>query len=381
MKKNKTTIAEEHKKIYNRFYTNTKRKPGEDQFTDEAYNMAAKRLMEYQESIKPKESKQPESQNNSQFANQEFRIGGELPMHWDGSFLNKFQNNGGIYGSPMKYKDSIIGYNPSINTDYSNFGTDVFKQEGFQANITPEVNLVNPSANSTMQNQSDGEQYSPIANILGPALSIGANAMSSSILKNNAERRKKDLLKNVGVNLGRVQANQIDLGRERSNIRSNEALTESTGRYMAKGARSASEAARIALMAKLGGSRTAGDQLGQSYQKEEMVNADYRTRADETNRQLSAQEAMMKQQQTMDIEQRYGDAHAQIRAGFAQSTGQTIQNYMSENQRMKRDNNYLNMLNPNYELDYQQEYNKSNDMDQLLYRLGIKTLNPTKRVR
>ena len=57
-------------------------------------------------------------------------------------------------------------------------------------------------------------------------------------------------------------------------------------------------------------------------------------------------------------EDKYGDVSSQLNAGFSQSTGATLQNYIAENQKMDRDRNYLNMMNPDYELDYQENFKK-----------------------
>jgi hypothetical protein len=187
--------------------------------------------------------------------------------------------------------------------------------------------------------------------------------------------RKGDLLKNI--NLGRINPQQIDLGRERTDIRSNQALSESTGRYVSRGARSASEAANIQNMARLGAQRTAGNLLGQSFQKEELTNAELRARADEQNQRLAAQESQMRS----GIESQYGGAQDQLLADLGRTTGQSIIGYFDENQRMRDFYGQVNMLNPNYELDFQQNYNKLSPTMQRLARLGLYNPGYTKTVK
>lgn len=384
----KKTFADESIRIKNKYYKI--RKPGEDKMTDEAFNREMQQLMKKQEAIKsqmqpqsPQEMHGLEQQSPQNPQQLMYGIGGNLPKYGGdpskSSFLNTFNNNGGVYGSPMKYEDSIMGYNPSINTDYSGFGNNAFKQEGFQANITPESNFVNPGTNLGSENGASGGNFSPSTNALVPAISIGTS-LASSLIRNkglkDSEKRLNDLMKYT--NLGRINPQQIDLGRERASLRSNAALSDASGRYYSQGATSASEAANIQNQARLGSQRILGEGLGRSYQTEESENARLHGIADSQNQQISAQEQQMKLGIQSQIDQN-AQNRAETWVDFAKSTGQSMAGYMAENDRMKRDYDFMQMAAPNMEMDYQTAYNKLTPTQQILARLGI--LNVGKNIK
>ncbi len=387
MKKDNKSFADIANSIHAKYYR--VRKPGDDKMTDEAFNREMQKLMQKQESIKaqmqPQQSPQESGgmedyspQNTQQLM---YGIGGNLPKYWGDpsktSFLNKFNNNGGVYGTPMKYEDSIIGYNPSINTDYSGFGNNAFKTEGFQANITPDVNLKNPNDGIPMEMDPQiNKPYSPAANILGPAASIGTSLISSLIRNKGLKNAEKNLMQYT--NLGRVSPQQIDLGRERASLRSNAALSDAAGRYYSQGATSASEAANIQNQARLGSQRTLGEGLSRSYQTEESENARLRGIADMANQQIMSDEAQMK----LGVQSQFGaGARDNTWVDFAKSTGQSMAGYMAENDRMKRDYDYMQMAAPNMQMDYQTEFNKLTPYQQFLRRRGIGNVKPNIKVR
>jgi len=419
---NKITFSEQAKRIKAKYYKN--RKPGEDSMTDEAFNREMKQLMLKQEAVKPKESND-QDEDDSQFANQEYGNGGSIHIkkshegrfteykkrtgktteealhskdphvrqmanfaknaakwhHADGGFLDVFDNSNGmpVYWGPndtngySNFLQNSGTYNP-INTDYSNFGNNAFynpnefssqgfDENGLNFNDNTVVNDIVPDLKTN-----NSFNYSPTANVLGPAIAIGTSAIASGLLANNNKRRMDSLLS--GISLGRVNPQQIDLGRERTNIRSNAALSDSGGRYIAKNATSASEAANIANSARINAQRTSGSLLGNSYQREATTNAEMRARADEENMRLGNQEQQMK----MGIESQYGGQNDRIWSDFAKSTGQSIAGYMGENQQMRNDYNFLQAYQPNMDLSYDIPNNLT-DWEKFKYYSGMKTPN------
>lgn len=337
-KKKKITFADKANQIESRYYKT--RKPGEDDMSDEAYNREMTALMQQQESMKEAEGVEKQ---------QQFAKGGNLP---------KYQGGGGL-SNPTQL---TLGRR-ELPTQNGGNGNGWFS------------NLFGGGSGD------EDKQFMPRANIFGPALSIGANAISNRILRKGAEdqiTRLKDL---VGVDLGRVEAQSIDLGRERATIRSGQALTEAGGRYVARGARSASEAANIRNQARLGGQRISGDLLSRSLQTEEMTNMQMRTSANEQNRALAAEEATREQEQLMAIERQYGGIDTQLRSGFAKSTAKSLQNYMDENEEMRMDLLKMRIENPNMNLDYREEYDKQGGFGKIMSQLGIKQLNPRLNIR
>jgi len=55
--------------------------------------------------------------------------------------------------------------------------------------------------------------------------------------------------------------------------------------------------------------------------------------------------------------------------------------YLDENQRMKDFYTELNMMNPNYELDFQDKYSKLNPRQQRMARWGLRNPGYTKTIR
>ena len=320
-----------------------------------------------------------------------------------------FRDGGGL----PKYQ--LGGYNPYLSSlrnqiksydlgfDSSNFGQNAFATptafttQGFDANITPDVNLTNQT--TAFQPAESGVsgigQFNPTASILGPLANIAGNLISNRILAKGADTQRMNLLNlldeqesNIDINLGRVDPQRIDLSRDRANILSNRALTESTGRFLARGARSASEAAAIQNQARGAAQRISGQQLSQSLQKEQLTNAQLRAQAAEQNRQIAAQEALMRQQrqreldaQRFAVESQFGGIDARLGSEFARATGQSLQNYLAENQRIRRDQQYLNTLNPNIGLDYQQNFEQLSPFNRGLARLGVRQVAPQVTVR
>ena len=269
-----------------------------------------------------------------------------------------------------------VRYNRNQSLDYNtdNFGHDAFKTEGFNLDSANEIVDIDNASNPS-------KPYSPTANILGPLLTTGANLVGSSILKNNAEKRKKELLGQSGINLGRVQSQQVDLGRDRANIKANAAQTEASARYLGRNARSASEAIGLGTAGRLASQRTAGDQLSKSLSTEELQNASLRSRADQTNVEIGNKEAVINQQRKDRVEQQYGDVPAQINADLVRTTGASFQNYMNENARLRSDDNYLQALAPNLKADYQEDFENLSPFEQRLRRLGIGNVNRNIKVR
>lgn len=352
------TFADEAKQIKSKYYKD--REPGEDKITDDSFNAEMKALVQAQEAIKQEQG----VDNNQQ---QQLAKGGNLPKYYSGGTFTPY--------NPMNTQ------NLNINTDYSNFGQNAmynpnqFSQQGFQGNIRQTLDQ-SSGEGSLINTAGDGSEFSGASNILGPAIQIGTNALSSHILAKNAEKRKRELLSGIDVNLGRISPQQIDLSRERANIKSQAAQTEAGGRYLARGARSASEAAKIASAARSSGQRASGQQLSQSLQREELENARLRAEANRMNLDLSNREKMMRLQQKQAIEQQYGDVPSQLAAQFAQTTGQSIGNYIGENQRMRRDYDYLQMMQPNMTMNYQQNFESLTPFQQKLARLGIRNVSP-----
>jgi hypothetical protein len=397
MAKKKRTFADEAKNIKNRYYSN--RKPGEDSITDDAFEGEMQALMQKQEAVKPPESQANQGPTHTMpdgtvmlgaTHEEQFAKGGNLPKY-DGfststNYLNR--QSSGLF-NPIESNNYELNQLNQTPIDFNNQKSNGFQNIGLdQEQIIPDeadtyaafpgldfsknrqTDIINRDAPISGENKS----FSPTANILGPALSIGTSAISSAILSRNAKKRKEDLLKNIGSS--KIQAQQVDLSRDRANIRSNQALTEATGREVSKGAASASEAAAIQNQARLSGQRVGGNQLSQSLQRESIENARLRGEADRFNVNLGRQDA----NQRLTIERQYGDVPAQLGADFARTTGQSIGNYISENQQMRDFYNQANMLNPNFELDFQEEFNKLTPRQQRLRRLGIGSVSPRKRI-
>lgn len=400
MKKKEITFADKAKSIHNRYYKN--RKPGEDKITDDAFNQEMEQLMMLQESMKPQVA-QPDIQ---QFAN-----GGGLPKYFgpndENGYTNFLMNTTGPrndYGIPdysmndSGYLDEILNSTVVNNIPESlsavnqyapimygqNHGNPQLIQKmkpiGINSGVKSPTELTIGKRDVPTESISQ-KQFSPKANILGPAVSIAASAIGTGLATKGMKDAEKDARKYANVNLGRVGVQQVDLGRERADIASQAALSEATGRYAGRNARSASELAAIINSSRLGSQRAAGSLLGQSLQKEEMTNAELRARADAQNAELQGIEAMINAENNQRINEQYGKgARGALWGQFAAGTGQTVGNYLAENQRMKDFYAQANMLNPNFELDFQDNYNKLSKSKQRQARWGLRSVPYNKKL-
>lgn len=398
MAKKKKTFADEAKNIKNRYYSN--RKPGEDSITDDAFEGEMQALMQKQEAVKPPEPQANQGPTHTMpdgtvmpgaTHEEQFAKGGNLPKY-DGfststNYLNR--QSSGLF-NPIESNNyelnqlnqTPINFNNQKSNGFQNIGLDqeqIIPDQadtdaafpGLDFSKNRQTNIINRDAPISGENKS----FSPTANILGPALSIGTSAISSAILAKNAKKRKEDLLKNIGSS--KIQAQQVDLSRDRANIRSNQALTEATGREVSKGAASASEAASIQTQARLSSQRISGNQLSQNLQRESIENTRLRGEADRFNINLGRQD----DRQRLAIEQQYGDVPAQLGADFARTTGQSISGYLDANREYRSDYNKLRSETTDYEFDFQDNFEAMPEWKRKLARVGIFHPNLDVRVR
>jgi len=385
MKSKEISFADEANRISSRYYRI--RKPGDDKMTDEAFNREMQKLMQKQESIKaqmqpqsPQESGGMEDYSPQNTEQLMYGIGGNLPKYDGISTATNYLQN---------YKNSQA---TTLGSQYWNPDFDLAEQQSLEMdNMSGNVKNIVPEgywnqnhlydAGATPQGSGSGlpespKPYSPTANILGPVASIGTSLIASLIRNKGLENAEKNLMKYT--NLGRVSAQQIDLGRERANLKSNASLSDAAGRYYSQGAQSASEASNIMNQARLGSQRTLGEGLSRSYQTEETENARLRGIANSQNQQIASDEAQMK----LGVQSQFGQgARDNTWVDFAKSTGQSIAGYMAESDRMKRDYDYMQMAAPNMEMDYNTEYNKLTPYQQFMRRRGIGNVKPNIKVR
>lgn len=339
------TFADKAKTIKNKYYKT--RNPGEDKMTDDAFNREMQDLVNAQEAVKAE-------------------------MHDDNQ--NSFAYGGGL-SYPMT-NNNPFGFEMNPITS-NNVG------RGLSGLQNPTSLTLNPTDKLPITDSGSGANaFSPVTSVIGPAISISSTLLANHIRKKGLEEQRERLQGLAGgINLGRVDAVQVDLGKARADVRGQQGLTEATGRYNSRNIRSAAERANLRNQSRISAQRIAGSQLSKLHQSEETQNAQLRNQAQNTNRQLAAQEARIKQQQLMNIERQFGGSRAAINASTASSIGQSVNNYLSENQRMKRDQQYLNMLNPNFAMDYQSGYNELSPFNQRLARLGMRQVNPQIKVR
>lgn len=420
------TFAQMAKSIENKYYKN--RKPGEDSMTDESFNREMSALMEQQEAVKaqqPSTHTMPDGTVHPGATHEEYMAGSfakggsiNIDPSKRGTFKAQASRMGiGVQEAATKILNAPEGrYSPAMRKK-ANFAKNFAKAYGgalpkykfggpYYPSYAPGIfgqgiETLSPSsyggsgegilgslqASGGVQQDLGSEipgglsSFSPVANIAGPIISIGSEMIANRILKGRAEEHAQNLKDLAGVNLGRVDPVQISLRRARADVRGQQALTTAQGRYAARNVRSAAERANLQNQARISSQRIAGEQLSRLGESEEIQNAQFRARARDTNRQLRAQEAMLKQQQLMDIEKQYGGIGAQLDASLSRNIGSSIGNYLAENQMMQRDLAYLNMSQPNYQLDYNTPYDELGFWGKLGARTGTRYVAPQIVVR
>lgn len=432
MKNKKITFAEKANQIKSKYYKN--RKFGDDKITDESFEMEMTNLMKQQESIK--------GTNNSK----QYKNGGSLPKYdgdseptnfitksgWrkiisdeeDALYSEDKANNGGdknksynggnrayILGNSTDKEDALdsedkaynVGYK-SYNVGYKSYsggdkaysGGDKAYGGGYKSyNVGDKANILGNSTDEKDATSSKADKYNPYnggdkANILGPILSTLTSSISAGIASTGMKNAENILKENSSssISLPRISAQEINLGRERADIRSQSSMNDAAARYAARNARSASEMARILNSSRLSTQRAAGEMLGKTYSTEEVENAKFRNAADSQNAQIAANEAQLMQNRNLAIDQRnlaidqmYGPAaRGRIWSQFATQTGKSIDNYIRENAKLKSDEERLLMENPDMKIDY--EYPKDGTfLKNLLYSTGLRKGKKTISVR
>lgn len=262
------------------------------------------------------------------------------------------------------------------------FGDDKITDESFEmemTNLMKQQESIKGTNNSKQYGEGGTLSYNggDKANILGPILSTLTSSISAGIASTGM-KNAEDILKensSSSISLPRISAQEINLGRERADIRSQSSMNDAAARYAARNARSASEMARILNSSRLSTQRAAGEMLGKTYSTEEIENAKFRNAADSQNAQIAANEAQLMQnrdQRNLAIDQMYGPAaRGRIWSQFATQTGKSIDNYIRENAKLKSDEERLLMENPDMKIDY--EYPKDGTLlKNLLYSTGLR---------
>jgi hypothetical protein len=316
----KKSFAKRHKEIQKEYGINSKDrgliKPN-DPILLKGYNNATKKLEEQQEKLKQAiEMKNSSVRNmNRQIVRQPegYEMGGSLPKYrW-----------GGEEG----------GDNGLIMIDYSNDRRNLSQWRAEQA--------AKGAMYDKMQLDSES-QVTPYRGMgWGDATLAALPGLAGSLINVVRANRLKSPSK---LNLSRVSAENINLQRERDSAIEQANLTRSNvGRELRSNTGSIGQYLSGIGSAQTGIGRGLGKQLGQSYQNEELQNAQFRQQAALANADIANREAIYNQQQQAQYDNAkrgmYGQALSQGLSGVTSALNQKI----ASNQYY----DYMNMMNPN----------------------------------
>lgn len=406
VKKNKGILpADAAQKIYSKYYKN--RKQGEDALTDDAYHREMQSLLTKVEARKVElgiDNKSQQPQEGLMAA----RNGGNLP---NPPRTSQYQNIN--YSNPPLMDNRFGRTDPYAGVNWQSYHEErqAHAIPSFRQNMTHDINIspmalgeesiipdeadlyaaergntvtqkMNPiSAQPQIEAQiqtpetteitaPEVEGSSPSYNIGASAIGLGANLLgnvASSALNAKAANRTYESMKKINKRTP-IEKIRHDNSREIAGIKANQALTESTVRQNTRGLGNSFAATQLANLGRVQGSRVSGNQQSASH-----------TRNDQLNKQSQSEERRLKiadSQRVRDadlrIESKKHDPQRIYADGISKSA-QSIANYSAEDQRVKRDDAYLNMIASNYGTSYAKSYQNMTPTQKRLARMRLIT--------
>jgi len=309
------TFADAAKKIQSRYKLRMKNGKITDPISKKAFDKESKELEDNQEALK--------QAMEMTGGDVKMRTGGRIKM------LRNFATGGGL----PKYNDRGI-LNPLQSLPIPQINTPL--PTGSQINSALQPGMPGMTGQAGTQ---DWGTYS------GGSAGMAAAGMVAPILGNvisqiGANRRSKNRIKLDESGAAPVG---ISLERERASAREQANLARSNTRRVLKGGTSAQQYKANVGASEVGVQRVLGDQLGQSYQKEEMYNNQLPQGGPSEQAKLQAQmyNAQMANMENAQGQQRMNNVLNAINQGTA--------GYM----RSKQDAALMQMMNPNVELQEQ----------------------------
>jgi hypothetical protein len=211
----------------------------------------------------------------------------------------------------------------------------IYDTKGAQVNRGEVSTYGVPNTQSEIQGSNGAVNDRYIPN-LSPALNI-TNALGNAVDYGLAKRNRPNKL-----NLGRVGAEQISLGRSREAARTRgETSRNIATRNIRDLSRTGSQALSNLGAASTAADRVAGEQIGKSFEQEALTNAKLRQRSNEQNARLAASEA----QYNTTVENAYQDRLSKLNPfrGALQQAGQ----YMSDSNKNRQFYETAYFQNPN----------------------------------
>lgn len=280
--------------------------------------------------------------------------GGDLPMY-DGTgttqYLPKGSQDWTMVQNPENFSTAYEDLNAMLDQDAQEFrnyySPSRLKPSIPKSNIPLPIgnevrtSIMNDNTNNAVKTQSipyQGMNWGETAlAAAGPVLSGVAGLISEGMNKSTPRR----------LSLNRMTPQQISLERSRLSAREEANIARANMSRRLRGASPTTGGYMANIIAgETGVQRELGKQLGESYTQEELTNAQYRQQADATNAELGAREAEYNTSMgnTFDMQRK-----ARINSAISQ-IGQGVTGALSQKFQSSRDADYLNAINPNYQL-------------------------------
>lgn len=338
------TFAKTAKKIQSRYKFRMKNGVINDPFAKKSYDNEMLGLMDNQEELRDFQNMQ---------SLQKKKYGGDLPTYATGGFAPD-DNTKGTYDWTLAQNPAGFMVKPIDNTAAMDKFVNQVEMD-YPSRIQPNFNLnTSPVLPKASQVKSD------IINTQGvpatkPELYQGMNwaetglaaaapvlgGITGMILEGTDKTRPREL------NLSRVTPQQISLERRRRAAREGAAVATSNLSRALKGASPTAGSYMSNVVAGITDiDRNLSNQLGESYTQEELQNAQYRQQADMTNADIAMQEAMY----NTEVSNQFDAGRKARMNAYLSQIGQGVTSALNQKFQSERDADYLNMLNPNYEL-------------------------------